>query len=238
MTDNRLIVALDFSTLGEVKQIVTQLGDQVVYYKVGMELFYAAGPAVIDYLKNQNKAVFLDLKLHDIPNTVARSAAALTRLGVNMINVHAPGGPAMMSAAAEAVVEEAAKLNAAKPSLIAVTVLTSINYKEWAALRQSLPIDEQVTYLAKLARECGLDGVVASAQEAENIRAVCGRSFHIVTPGIRPTGANSNDQSRITTPSEALLAGASHLVIGRPITAAPDPAKAARQIIDEMRNAK
>lgn len=238
MTDNRLIVALDFSTLGEVKQIVTQLGDQVVYYKVGMELFYAAGPAVIDYLKNQNKDIFLDLKLHDIPNTVARSAAALTRLGVNMINVHAPGGPAMMSAAAEAVAEEAAKLNAAKPSLIAVTVLTSINYKEWAALRQSLPIDEQVTYLAKLARECGLDGVVASAQEAENIRAVCGRAFHIVTPGIRPTGVNSNDQSRITTPSEALLAGASHLVIGRPITAAPDPAMAARQIIDEMRNAK
>lgn len=238
MADSRLIVALDFSTLDEVKEMVTRLDDHVNYYKVGMELFYTAGPAVIDYLKKQNKAIFLDLKLHDIPNTVARSAAALVRLGVDMINVHASGGPAMMSAAADAVAEEAAKLGVTKPSLIAVTVLTSINDKEWAALRQVPLIAEQVTYLAGLAQKCGLEGVVASAQEAENIRTACGVAFNIVTPGIRPTGVNSNDQSRITTPAEALLSGASHLVIGRPVTAAADPVAAVRQIIEEMRNAK
>jgi orotidine-5'-phosphate decarboxylase len=235
MANSRLIVALDFSTFDEVKKIVTQLGDTVTYYKVGMELHYAAGPAVITYLKDAQKNVFLDLKLHDIPNTVARSAAALTRLGVDMLNVHASGGPAMMSAAAEAVAEEADKRGAVKPSLIAVTILTSINCHEWAALQQTVPIAEQAVYLARLAKECGFDGVVASAQEAANIRTACGSEFHIVTPGIRPIGADSNDQSRITTPSEALAAGSSHLVVGRPITASADPAAAARQIIDEMR---
>lgn len=236
MSDNRLIVALDFATMGEVKKMVTLLGDQISYYKVGMELYYSAGPEVISYLKDLNKSIFLDLKLHDIPNTVAQSAAALTRLGMNMINVHASGGPAMMRAAAEAVANEAAKIGTVKPALTAITVLTSINSAEWTALRQTVAIPEQVVYLAKLAQDCGLDGVVASAQEAAGIRQICGASFQIVTPGIRPSGASVDDQSRIMTPSQALLAGASHLVVGRPITADPDPAAAAMRIVEEMRN--
>jgi orotidine-5'-phosphate decarboxylase len=237
MADKRLIVALDFSSVEEVKKIVILLGDRVNYYKVGMELYYTAGESVVSYLRDLGKDIFLDLKLHDIPNTVAKSAASLTRLGVSMFNVHASGGPAMMSAAAEAAAGEAARQRIDKPVLIAVTVLTSINSQEWTSLRQTAPIGEHAVHLAQLARHSGLDGVVASAQEAAQIREICGRDFQIVTPGIRPAGAAANDQSRITTPSEALAAGASHLVVGRPITAAPDPVKAAELIISEMRNA-
>ena len=238
MTDKRLIVALDYPSLEEAKKTVALLGDHVDYYKVGMELYYSAGTLIIDYLREKNKQIFLDLKLHDIPNTVARSAAALTKLGVSMLNVHASGGPAMMRAAAEAVAEEAEKRGITKPRIIAVTILTSINPAEWIALRQHSDIQDQAQYLAELAQRCRLDGVVASAQEAQRIREVCGPAFEIVTPGIRPTGTASNDQSRITTPKAALLAGASHIVVGRPITAAADPVLSAGQIIKEMRNAQ
>ncbi|BBB93380.1 MAG TPA: orotidine-5'-phosphate decarboxylase [Methylomusa anaerophila] len=232
--DKRLIVALDYDKLDDVERLVELLGDAVGYYKVGMQLFYNVGTAAVDYLRRQGKDVFLDLKLHDIPNTVAQSAAALTGLGVSMFNVHAVGGLSMMQAAAKAVSETAAQLNVTRPKLIAVTVLTSISGAEWAALGYQRSIRDQVIHLAQLARQAGLDGVVASPQEAEQIRKVCGKEFIIVTPGVRPQGAALNDQSRVATPAAALAAGAHYLVVGRPITAADDPRTAAMAILQEM----
>ncbi|SDF04743.1 orotidine-5'-phosphate decarboxylase [Sporomusa acidovorans] len=234
---DRLIVALDFATMAEVRQLVETLGNAVSYYKVGMQLFYGVGMECLTYLREQGKDVFLDLKMHDIPNTVAQGAASLTRLGVAMINVQASGGPAMMRAAAEKVAETAADLKIPRPKLIAVTVLTSMNETEWASLRSASSIPEQVVHLAKLAQEAGLDGVVASPQEAERIREACGPDFAIVTPGVRPQGAALNDQSRVATPAAALQAGAHYLVIGRPITAAADPRMAALAILEEMKKA-
>lgn len=232
---NRLIVALDVATMAEVRQLVETLGDAVSYYKVGMQLFYSVGMECLTYLREMGKDVFLDLKMHDIPNTVAQGAASLTRLGVAMINVQASGGPAMMRSAAEKVAETAKALNIPRPQLIAVTVLTSMNETEWASLRSAATIPDQVVHLAKLAKEAGLDGVVASPQEAELIRAACGPEFAIVTPGVRPKGAALNDQSRVATPADALKAGAHYLVVGRPITAAADPRAAALAILEEMR---
>ncbi len=233
--DNRLIVAIDVHTMEKVQQLVERLGTSVSYYKVGMELFYSVGNEVITYLSKQGKSVFLDLKLHDIPNTVGQSVAALTELtGISMLNVHASGGPAMMAAAAEAVKSKAKDLGIAPPKLIAVTILTSINTKEWADLGYDVELSDQVVHLAKLAKNAGLDGVVASPQEAAFIREACGDDFLIVTPGIRPSGAAINDQSRIATPAGALLNGASHLVIGRPITAAEQPQQAVQAILQEM----
>ncbi|HWR07674.1 orotidine-5'-phosphate decarboxylase [Sporomusa sp.] len=233
----RLIVALDVATMAEVRQLVETLGDAVSYYKVGMQLFYSVGMECLAYLREVGKDVFLDLKMHDIPNTVAQGAASLTRLGVGMINVQASGGAAMMRAAAEKVAETAASLNIPRPKLIAVTVLTSMDQAEWASLRYTAGIPDQVVHLAKMAREAGLDGVVASPQEAELIREACGREFAIITPGVRPQGAALNDQSRVATPADALRAGAHYLVVGRPITAAEKPRSAALAILEEMRNA-
>ena len=234
---NRLIVALDFATMAQVRELVESLGDAVSYYKVGMQLFYGVGMECLTYLREKGKDVFLDLKMHDIPNTVAQGAASLTRLGAAMINVQASGGPAMMRAAAKQVAETAAELNIPRPQLIAVTVLTSMNDTEWAALRSATSIPEQVVHLAKLAQEAGLDGVVASPQEAERIREACGPDFAIVAPGVRPQGAALNDQSRVATPAEALKAGAHYLVVGRPITKAENPRAAALAILEEMRKA-
>ncbi|MEL7634777.1 MULTISPECIES: orotidine-5'-phosphate decarboxylase [Sporomusa] len=234
---NRLIVALDVASMADVRQLVETLGDAVSYYKVGMQLFYSVGMECLTYLREQGKDVFLDLKMHDIPNTVAQGAASLTRLGVAMINVHASGGQAMMQAAAEKVAETAKTLNIPRPKLIAVTILTSMNDAEWASLRNTASIPDQVVHLAKMAQAAGIDGVVASPQEAELIRAACGKNFSIITPGVRPHGAAVNDQSRIATPAAALQAGAHYLVVGRPITAAPDPRAAALAILEEMREA-
>ncbi len=234
MVDNRLIVALDFADMDKVQNLVTLLGDTVGHYKVGMELFYAAGSEAIRFLRAAGKEVFLDLKLHDIPNTVGRSAGVLAGLGATMLNVHAGGGLAMMKAAATAAVETAVTSGRPRPKLIAVTVLTSLDEGEWGRLNYAVPIAEQAANLAKLAREAGLDGVVASPQEAAAIRTACGPGFLIVTPGIRPAGSAVNDQSRVATPAGALKAGASHLVVGRPITAAPDPRAAAIAILREM----
>jgi len=220
----------------KVQELVEGLGDSVNYYKVGMELFYSEGKQVITYLRGQGKDVFLDLKLHDIPNTVGQSLAALTGLGISMLNVHASGGPAMMVTAAQAVKNKADAMGIARPKLIAVTVLTSINSDEWTALGYNLELSKQVVHLAQLAQSAGLDGVVASPQEAEEIRTACGDEFIIVTPGIRPRGAAINDQSRTATPASALKNGAHHLVIGRPITAAQDPRRAAQAILQEMRD--
>ena len=233
--DDRLIVALDFPNLEEAKAVVLALGDSVSYYKVGMELYYAAGSEMIKFLKDQRKFVFLDLKLQDIPNTVAKSLSVLTTLGADMMNVHAVGGAQMMSEAAKAVRETAAKLGRTAPKLIAVTVLTSMNDEQWADLNYQKTIGEQVVALAILTKKAGLDGVVASPQEAAAIREACGPDFLIVTPGVRPAGADLNDQSRVATPAGAIKNGSSHIVVGRPITQAQDRIAAAKNIVAEIR---
>lgn len=234
MADDRLIVALDVSTMDAMKSIVSSLGDSVSFYKVGMELFYAEGDQTVRYLQEHGKHVFLDLKLHDIPNTVAHGVSSLTRLGANLITIHGQGGPIMMKAAAEAARESAEKLGIERPKLLAITVLTSFDDESWTSIGGQLPIADQVIRLAKLAKESGMDGVVCSALEAKMIRDACGPDFLIVTPGIRPSFATTNDQKRIATPSSALQDGASRLVIGRPITQAEHPQEAVRLIIEEM----
>lgn len=234
---DRLIVALDYSSEEPVKQLITSLDDSVSYYKVGMELYYSVGESIIHYLKEQQKNVFLDLKLYDIPNTVAKGLSALTRLGANMMNVHASGGSLMMQKAVEAVANEASRLGVVRPKVIAVTILTSMNQEQWGQMGHTSEISDQVVRLALLAKESGMDGVVASPQEAAAIRSACGEDFLIVTPGVRPVGAAINDQSRIATPSSALRQGSTHLVVGRPITAAPDGQAAAKAILEEMEGA-
>lgn len=234
MADDRLIVALDVSTMDAMKSIVSSLSDSVSFYKVGMELFYAEGDQTVRYLQDQGKHVFLDLKLHDIPNTVAHGVSSLTRLGANLITIHGQGGPIMMKAAAQAARESAEQLGIERPKLLAITVLTSFDDESWTSIGGQLPISDQVIRLAKLAKESGMDGVVCSALEAKMIREACGPDFLIVTPGIRPSFAATNDQKRIATPASALADGASRLVIGRPITQAANPQEAVRLIIEEM----
>lgn len=236
--DDRLIAALDFHTMADVKALVETLGDSVSYYKVGMELFYSVGGEVVRYLREKDKHVFLDLKLHDIPNTVAGGLCSLMNLGADILNVHASGGYTMMKTAADLLHAEAEKQGVPCPKLIAITVLTSINQEDWDGVGQTLPIKDAVVRLAKLAKSAGLDGVVASPQEAALIREACGEDFLIVTPGVRPAGSAVNDQSRIATPATALKNGASHLVIGRPIRAAADPKAAVEAILKEMETVK
>ena len=232
MADERLIVALDVHTFDDVKKLVGSLGDSVGFYKVGMELFYSVGAGVVEWLKAHDKKVFLDLKLHDIPNTVAGGLCSLMNLGADILNVHASGGFTMMKTAAEALHKESERLGVERPKLIAITVLTSINQAEWCG---ALKISEQVVEFARQAKSAGLDGVVASPQEASLIREACGENFLIVTPGIRPAGADINDQQRISTPAIALRNGATHLVIGRPIRAAKSPREAALKILAEIK---
>lgn len=234
---DRLICALDFPTFDEAKALVEELGDAVTFYKVGMELFYGAGPDIIRYLKEKDKKVFLDLKLQDIPNTVAHSLAVLTRLGADIMNVHAVGGPKMMAEGMKAVKEAAAELGRPAPKLIAVTVLTSMDEAQWKPLNYAKPIGEEVLDLAALTKESGLDGVVASPREAAGIREKCGKDFLIVTPGVRPAWAATNDQSRIATPAAAIGNGSTHLVVGRPITQAENKQEAVRKILEEMEGA-
>lgn len=234
---DRLITALDFPTFDRAKALVEELGDAVTFYKVGMELFYGAGPDIIRYLKDKDKKVFLDLKLQDIPNTVAHSLAVLTRLGADIMNVHAVGGPKMMAEGMKAVKEAAAELGRPAPKLIAVTVLTSMDEAQWKPLTYAKPIGEEVLDLAALTKESGLDGVVASPREAAGIREKCGKDFLIVTPGVRPAWAATNDQSRIATPAAAIGNGSTHLVVGRPITQAENKQEAVRKILEEMEGA-
>lgn len=235
MADERLIVALDFHKMEDVKNLVNDLGDSVIFYKVGMELFYSVGAGVVDWLKTQNKKIFLDLKLNDIPNTVAGGLCSLMNLGADILNVHASGGFTMMKTAADKLREESAKVGIVKPKLIAITVLTSINQADWSGLGyDNLKISEQVVRFARLAQDAGLEGVVASPQEAKLIRESCGKDFLIVTPGIRPAGSDINDQSRISTPAVAIQNGANYLVVGRPIRAADNPKRAAENILKEI----
>lgn len=234
MADERLIVPLDYHTFDDVKNLVNVLGDSVNFYKVGMELFYSVGAEVVGWLKSQDKKIFIDLKLHDIPNTVAGGLCSLMNLGADILNVHAAGGFTMMKTAADTLHAEAERRGIECPRLIAVTVLTSINDAEWADLGFTLKTANQVVRFAKLAQKAGLDGVVASPQEAKLIRETCGENFLIVTPGIRPAGSDINDQQRISTPKIALQNGATHLVIGRPIRAAKNPREAAEKILEEI----
>lgn len=234
-TKEKIIVALDVPDIGAGRRLVESLSGCVGLFKVGLELFSSAGPPAIQMVKEQGGRVFADLKLHDIPNTVAGAARALVRQQVDMLDVHAAGGSAMLKEAARAVCEEADRAGRRPPLLLAITVLTSLDE---VALRGEMGIErgveEQVVRWARLAQDCGLDGVVASPREIRAIRKACGPEFIIVTPGVRPAGSARGDQRRVMTPAEAIGQGADYLVIGRPITGAPDPVAAARSIAEDM----
>ena len=234
MADDRLIAALDVPTREDAEHLVQRLGDSVSYYKVGMELFYALGGDIVTWLKAQEKKVFLDLKLHDIPNTVGNGLCSLLRLRPDILNVHTAGGLRMMKAAHDALHAAAEEAEIPCPKLIGVTVLTSMDAEEWAGLGHTGMIADAVLRRAQLAQEAGLDGVVASPAETAEIRRICGKDFLIVTPGIRPTGTSHDDQRRVMTPGEAIRAGASQIVVGRAIYAAEDPRMAAESILKEM----
>ena len=234
---DKLIVALDISNIEDAELYVEKLASYVGAFKIGMQLFYSEGHRVIAMAAARGGKVFLDLKLHDIPHTVARACDALVLPGVFMFNVHAAGGLAMMRQAAQSTRERARDVGLPKPVLLGVTVLTSMDAPTLQSVNVAVPPAEQVVALARLAQQAGLDGVVASPQEISRIRAACGPHFLIVTPGIRPAGAAVNDQKRIATPGDAVRAGADYLVVGRPITGAADPVRAAREILAEMEEA-
>jgi orotidine-5'-phosphate decarboxylase len=229
ISDPRIIVALDFPDAAAARAMVARLDPGLCRLKVGKELFVAAGPDFVRELVDRGFGVFLDLKFHDIPNTVAQACKAAARLGVWMTNVHASGGPRMLVAAREAL-----EGFEHRPLLIAVTVLTSMGPAELNAIGVAAGPEQQVLRLAGLTREAGLDGVVCSALEAPALRRELGPDFRLVTPGIRPAGGEAGDQTRIMTPAQALQAGADYLVIGRPITQAPDPITALQQIHAEI----
>jgi orotidine-5'-phosphate decarboxylase len=229
MSDPRIIVALDFSDARSAVDMAARLDPALCRVKVGKELFTSAGPPLVEALVARGFGVFLDLKFHDIPNTVASACKAAARLGVWMMNVHASGGRAMMQAAREALagVER-------RPKLIAVTVLTSLAQGDLTDIGMQGRPEEAVLRLARLARDAGLDGVVCSAQEAQALRAACGAGFHLVTPGIRPADGAQDDQKRVMTPRAAINAGADYLVIGRPITQAADPVAMLQRMAREI----
>ena len=231
---NRILVALDVDSRARALELADTLRGTVAGYKIGKQLFTAEGPEVVRALTARGDRVFLDLKFHDIPNTVAGAVRSAMATGAWMVNVHASGGSAMMRAAAQAAHDTAAKTGAARPLVIGVTVLTSMDEAALAEVGTTRPVMAQVVHLARLAKAAGLDGVVASPQEIVAIREACGPDFHIVTPGIRPAGqAGADDQARTLTPKEAVAAGATYLVIGRPITSASDPRAAAAAIAAE-----
>lgn len=233
---DRLIVALDVDSLDRATGLVDALAGQVTRFKIGSQLFTAAGPAVVDAVRKRGGEVFLDLKFHDIPNTVEGAAREAVRLGVFMFNVHASGGRAMMSAAGRGAAEAALTLGLPRPLVIAVTVLTSLDRAALAGeLHVASSVEGHVLHLCTLAREAGLDGNVASPNEIRAIRHAMGHGWTVVTPGVRPAGSEHHDQSRVATPRAAVEAGADYLVVGRPITGAPDPARAAEGILSEMR---
>jgi orotidine-5'-phosphate decarboxylase len=234
---DRVLVALDVDTAGEARSLADRLRGAVGGFKIGKQLFTSAGPRIVEELVARGDRVFLDLKYHDIPNTVAGAVTAATRHGVWMLNVHAAGGRTMMRAAKAAAEEEAAKRGRAAPLVIGVTILTSLDQQALAEIGVAGSVADQVGRLAALADQSGLDGVVASAQEIGIIRARCRPGFAIVTPGIRGAGDVKGDQSRTMSATGAIAAGATYLVIGRPITAAADPRAAAEQIAGECRGA-
>ncbi len=230
----KLIVALDYPTLREAEEMARGLAGLAEMFKVGLELFSAEGPPALRAIADIGGPVFFDGKLMDIPNTVAGAAAHITAARVAMFNVHALGGREMMRAAAHAAARKAEELEIARPLVLGVTILTSIDEPGLRELGVARAMRDQVSALAQMAREAEMDGVVASPQEIGDIRQACGRDFIIVTPGVRPTWADHGDQKRVMTPREAAQAGADYVVVGRPITRAHDPAQAAMRISQEL----
>jgi orotidine-5'-phosphate decarboxylase len=229
---DRLAVALDFPDEREAMNLVHRLGDTCQWYKVGMELYYAAGNSIVQQLRGRGFNVFLDLKLHDIPNTVAGAVRSATQAGASLLTIHASGGAAMMTAAVEAASAPGS------PRLLAVTVLTSMDANELAGIGITASPADQVLRLARLAQASGIDGMVCSAEEVATLRKETGPATLLVIPGIRPAGSAVEDQKRVATPGQAIAHGASMLVVGRPIARANDPAAAARAILEEIDHAQ
>jgi orotidine-5'-phosphate decarboxylase len=232
--EDKIIIALDVGTKAEALALAIELPEARVF-KVGMELFTAEGPALIEEVAGLGKKAFLDLKYHDIPNTAAGAVRSAVRLGVHMLTLHASGGREMLRRAAEAARSEADSAGRTKPILLGVTVLTSLKDEQLREVGCASPVSEQVLRLATLARESGVDGIVCSPHEIEIIKREIGPDFLVVTPGIRPAWAATQDQKRVMTPAEAVLKGADYMVIGRPVTGAPSPRDAFALIVKELK---
>ncbi|HWP66384.1 MAG TPA: orotidine-5'-phosphate decarboxylase [Candidatus Limnocylindria bacterium] len=233
----RLIVALDVETLAEARRMVRLLAPHVQCFKIGKQLFVAAGPDVVRVVHRAGRDVFLDLKFHDIPNTVAAAVIEAARLGVRFVDLHASGGPEMMRAARARLVRVCRAERLRRPVLLAVTVLTSLDARDLAAVGVPATPARQVRRLARLAAASGMDGIVCSPHEIAPLRRTLGRRLTIVTPGVRPPGAEAADQKRVLTPGQAIAAGADFLVIGRPILQSADPPAAVRAMAADMRRA-
>lgn len=231
---DKLIVALDKPGLKEACALIELLEDRISIYKVGLELFLNSKGAIIEYLKKQDKKIFLDLKFHDIPNTVAQAAKWATSLGVDIFDIHAAGGRDMLLKTMEVVNDTAAQTGIARPKVVAITVLTSFNEASFSQMGFEKNIGEIVLDWGKMCKESGLDGVVCSPHEVGAIKNACGRDFLTICPGVRPLWAEKQDQKRITTPKDAVLNGVDYIVIGRPITQNPSPPTAAEKILKEM----
>ena len=227
---DKIIVALDVNTLKEEERLLDILSPHVQVFKIGMELFYSCGLKAIELVRKYDRDLFLDLKFHDIPNTVYAASKTAVRFGVFMFNVHASGGMDMMQKAVEGAEEESEKLGISRPKILGVTVLTSMDSEALKKTGIDKSPEEQVLNLARLAKDAGLDGVVASPEEISAIRKAMGKDFLIVTPGVRPEGSDSGDQKRVATPKEAFKKGADYIVIGRPVTKAKDPVKVIQSI--------
>ncbi|WP_414552185.1 orotidine-5'-phosphate decarboxylase [Anabaena sp. CCY 0017] len=234
MTNNQIIVPLDVPDLQSAIALVDQL-PQVNFWKVGLELFTSSGPTILEVLKSRKKRIFLDLKFHDIPNTVAGACRSAASYGVDLLTIHATAGRDALKAATEAVQVGAMQAGVKPPQLIAITLLTSISSRQLAFdLKIPLELPEYALEMALMAQECGVNGAVCSPQEVTQLRQTCGNDFLLVCPGVRPTWADKGDQKRSLTPAQAIKAGADYLVIGRPITAAAEPELAWNQIVEEL----
>lgn len=233
---DRIVLALDVDTRRQALDLVQELAPYVGVFKVGMQLFNSTGPSIISEINDSGGGVFVDLKFHDIPNTVAAAGRVMTRYNCRMFNCHAAGGRVMMKALSSEVEQEAARMGIQPPLTLAVTVLTSMAQSDLEndMLISAMSVQEVVVKWALAARDCGIAGVVCSPQEIAAIRSACGKDFKIVTPGIRPAWSEANDQKRITTPGQAIELGADYIVIGRPITAAANKVEAAQKIIEEL----
>lgn len=231
----RIIIALDVNDLGRARDLAVQLRGKVGAFKIGKQLFTRCGPAAVEMIRSLGEAVFLDLKFHDIPTTVGRACIEATRLGVRMLTLHTLGGAAMLQEAVKAVHRCAAAEGCNRPLLLGVTVLTSMREQDLHQIGIDLSLEELVLRLARSGKEAGLDGVVASPREAELIKRECGSGFLVVTPGIRPETAALHDQQRTLTPAKAVQAGADYLVVGRPVTEAPQPRLAVEAIVAELK---